>query len=92
MIVTSQTIDRSSLVLLISNKIDLQEPNYEYSQQLLGGIYNLINSKVPDFCECQVRSIKTSCLTLEGIRLLRNEITFWIAENGIKGIGSKENY
>jgi hypothetical protein len=84
-------LSERSLVLLVSNKVDLQEPNYEYSQQLLAGIHNLITKKIPNFCESQVRAIKTSCLTLEGIQLLRNEITFWIAENGIKGIGSKES-
>lgn len=85
-------LNEKSLVLLISNKVDLKEPNYEYLQQLLGGIHNLIIRKIPNFCETQVRAINTSCLTLEGIRWLREEITYWIAENGIQGVGARDNY
>jgi len=39
--------------------------------------------------EHQVRSISTSCISLYGLKLLRDEIVYWIAENGIQGIGTK---
>jgi hypothetical protein len=53
------------------------------------GIHNMIKEKGIDICETQIRSINTSCLSREGLRLLRNEMVFWIAENGVKGIGTK---
>jgi hypothetical protein len=82
-------IHEKTLILLISNKIDLQEPNSNYIQQLLQGIYSMIKEKGIQINEYQVRSINTSCVTLEGLKLLRDEIKYWVAENGIQGIGSK---
>ncbi len=82
-------IHEKTLVLLISNKIDLKEPNLDYIQQLLFGIYSMILDKGIQINEYQVRSINTSCVSLEGLKLLREEILFWIAENGIQGIGTK---
>lgn len=82
-------IQEKTLILLISNKIDLQEPDLKYIQQLLEGIHSMIIEKGISINEYQVRSINTSCVTLEGLKLLREEILFWIAENGIQGIGSK---
>ncbi len=82
-------VHEKTLILLLSNKTDLQQPNYEYLQQLLMGIHKMVKEKGIDICETQVRSINTSCLNLEGLQLLRDEMTFWIAENGLKGIGIK---
>jgi GTPase SAR1 family protein len=77
-----------TLIVLVSNKIDLQEPDIEYLWQLLDGIYNLIYEKGVVLDEYQIRAINTSCFTMEGILLLRETITDWVAENGLKGVGS----
>ncbi len=76
-----------TLVILISNKIDLQTPDIEYLWKLLEGIHAMIAEKGIPLREEQIRAINTSCFTLEGVQLLRDMITDWIAENGIKGVG-----
>ena len=76
-----------TLVILVSNKTDLQQPETDYLWKLLEGIYAMIVEKGIQLQEEQVRAINTSCFTLEGIQLLRDMIIDWIAENGIKGKG-----
>lgn len=82
-------VHEKTLILLISNKTDLQIPNYAYTQQLLQGIHTLVIQKGINIGEQQVRSINTSCLTLAGMQILRDELIYWISENGIQGIGTK---
>jgi len=75
-----------TLILLISNKIDLQQPDLNYLWQLLEGIYSLIKEKGVSLDEYQVRAINTSCFNMEGILLLRETIIDWVSKNGLKGI------
>ena len=74
-------------LILVSNKIDLQNPDEKFVEQLRNGIYNLISKHEIHMVEDQVSSVHTSCVTLEGIPELRDEITRWVAEKGIIGVG-----
>ena len=46
----------------------------------------IVEKEIP-LREEQIRAINTSYFTLEGVQVLRDMITDWIAENGIKGTG-----
>ncbi len=76
-----------TLLYLISNKIDLQPPDDDYINQLRQGIHSMIDNHGIGIEKEQIKAIHVSCVTLEGIFELRKEITKWIAENGLLGIG-----
>ncbi len=78
--------DKTKLYL-VSNKIDMQDPDEVFVEQLCQGIYSMIKDHGVVIEENQVQSINTSCVTLEGIQELRELITKWIAENGLLGVG-----
>ncbi|MHA1952835.1 MAG: hypothetical protein ACXAAM_08590 [Candidatus Heimdallarchaeaceae archaeon] len=82
-------IYEKTMILLISNKTDLQLPDNNYVWQLLEGIYNLITEKGITIDEFQIRAIHTSCFTMEGIQLLKETITNWVGKNGLRSKGTR---
>jgi len=81
-------IYENTLLILVSNKIDLQNPDERFVTQLCSGIAAMIRNHGIPLADDQVKSIYTSCVTLDGIGELRKEIVEWIARKGITGIGS----
>jgi hypothetical protein len=77
-----------TLLILVSNKIDLQDPDEKFVTQLCSGIRSMIRNHGINITENQVKSFNTSCVTLEGVSEVRREILEWIALKGILGIGS----
>lgn len=72
-------VDEKSLIMLVANKIDIEKPKEEYTQQLIDGIYNImIKSGIPIPKE-NVYFIGTSCFTQEGINTLHKKIVDHIA-------------
>ena len=82
-------IFEKTLIILISNKTDLQLPDNNFVWQLLDGIYSMIKEKGIALDEYQIRAIPTSCFTLEGILLLKETIIVWVGRNGIRNIGTR---
>ncbi|MCK5047213.1 MAG: hypothetical protein KAS22_11575, partial [Candidatus Heimdallarchaeota archaeon] len=78
----------NSLVVLVNNKIDLYNPDESFINQIKNGIYSLVQQKDLQIDKNQIKTINTSCITLEGISELRNMITEWIATKGKYGIGT----
>jgi selenocysteine-specific translation elongation factor len=68
--------------MLVSNKIDIQEPNQKFVEQIKEGIKNFLNQEGLGLT--RVDAISTSCKTKEGITELRNRIVDWIAVTGKK--------
>lgn len=74
----------NTLIILVTNKIDLIQPKEEDVKQVCSNIYKLIKEHEFPIEEDQVRSINTSCVSLEGVKELREEIISWVARKGIK--------
>ncbi|NPD90239.1 MAG: hypothetical protein HGN29_16125 [Asgard group archaeon] len=82
-------IFEKTLIILISNKTDLQLPDNNYVWQLLDGIYGMIKEKGIAIDEFQIRAIPTSCFTMEGVQLLKETITDWVGRNGLRSKGTR---
>lgn len=74
----------NTLIILVTNKIDLIQPKDEDLKQVCSNMYKLIKEHEFPIEEDQVRAINTSCVTLEGVKELREEIMNWIARRGMK--------
>ncbi len=77
-------ICENTLIILVTNKIDLIQPKEEDIKQVCSNMYKLIKEHEFPIEEDQVRAINTSCVTLEGVKELREEIISWIARKGMK--------
>jgi hypothetical protein len=78
-----------TLLILVSNKTDLQEPDEKFVEQLRSGIHSMITNHGIKIEENQIKSKYTSCINLDGISELRKDIVNWIAEKGILGVGTR---
>lgn len=76
-------ITENTLIILISNKIDLQEPNLKFVTDILRGIRQYLEQE--GHPKVKVKSIYTSCKNLVGVDEVRKNIVEWIAKNGKKG-------
>ncbi len=74
----------NTLIILVTNKIDLIQPKEEDVKQVCSNMYKLIKEHDFPIEEDQVRAINTSCVSLEGVKELREEIISWIARKGMK--------
>ena len=83
-------IYKDTLILLISNKTDLEPAKDETINQVLETIYEYIEDHELPVKKEQIKSIKTSCVNLKGIRELRKESMNWIATRGIRGVGIRD--
>ncbi|MDH5404356.1 MAG: hypothetical protein OEY49_17790 [Candidatus Heimdallarchaeota archaeon] len=79
-------VSNNTLIYLISNKVDIQQPNVDFVQALQEGIINLLHQQGLQNMNDNVKVINTSCKTKEGIIPLRENIARWIATNGIKRV------
>jgi len=83
-------IFENTLIILVPNKIDLQEPDDKTMIQALNHIEEFLIDHEIQYESDQIMAIKTSCVTMEGIHHLRDTITQWVAERGISGVGIAE--
>lgn len=83
---TKKWVHENTLLVLISNKIDLKKPEPIYVNSVLYGIEDLLRKHGITPQKDQVRAIQTSCITLEGLDTLREWIVTWIAKHGKKSI------
>jgi len=83
-------IYKDTLIVLVSNKTDLEPANDKTIKQVKNTIYSYIKDHNLPVEKEQIRTIKTSCVKMEGIKELRNMSLEWIAERGIKGVGIRD--
>ncbi|MHA2503571.1 MAG: hypothetical protein ACXAE3_11960 [Candidatus Kariarchaeaceae archaeon] len=72
-----------TLVVLVSNKTDLQPPNDEFVEEVRKGIIQFITNEGVTIADNQVLSRYTSCKMNSGIDEVRSDISNWIAANGL---------
>jgi len=77
-------ISEETLLLLISNKIDLQTPNDAFVEEVRQGIVSFIQQNGIQVGDHQVKSQYTSCKDGKGVDEVRQAIVNWVAENGVK--------
>ncbi|MCE7735292.1 MAG: hypothetical protein GPJ54_10470 [Candidatus Heimdallarchaeota archaeon] len=75
-------LGENSLVILVSHKSDLQQPDEIFVQQILNGIRMMIKTGGSEKAIENVMTITTSALTNEGVAQLKSIIEKWIAKNG----------
>jgi GTPase SAR1 family protein len=83
-------IYKDTLIILVSNKTDLEPANDATINQVKDTIYSYIQDHELPVEKEQIRSIKTSCVRMEGIEELREMALEWIAERGIRGVGIRD--
>ncbi|MHA1201482.1 MAG: hypothetical protein ACTSQ4_03065 [Candidatus Heimdallarchaeaceae archaeon] len=83
-------IFKDTLIILVSNKTDLEPANDNTINQVKDTIYGYIQDHELPVEKEQIRSIKTSCVRMEGIEELRKMALEWIAERGIRGVGIRD--
>ena len=83
-------IYKDTLIVLLSNKIDLEPANDDIIRDVKETIYTYVKDHDLPVGKDQIKSIKTSCVKMEGIQELRDMIIQWIAERGIQGVGIRE--
>ena len=72
----------NSLVVLVSHKSDLQQPDDSFVHQILNGIKMMIKSNGNQVASEKAMTITTSALTNQGIDDLKSIIHNWVAING----------
>lgn len=72
----------NSLVILVSHKSDLQQPNDNFVNQVLNGIKLMIKTGGSEIASNNIMSITTSALTYQGIAELKSIIEKWVGKNG----------
>lgn len=77
--IKNEWVHEDSLILLLSNKVDIQVPEQDYIDQILGGIYKILQNHSINIKVHNIRSINTSCKTLEGLREVYESIVEHIA-------------
>ncbi len=83
-------IYKDTLIILVSNKTDLEPANDVTINQVKDTIYSYIQDHELPVEKEQIKSIKTSCVRMEGIEELRKMALEWIAERGIRGVGIRD--
>ncbi len=83
-------IYKDTLIILVSNKTDLEPANDDTINQVKDTIYGYIQDHELPVEKEQIKSIKTSCVKMEGIEELRKMALEWIAERGIRGVGIRD--
>ena len=83
-------IYKDTLIILVSNKTDLEPANDDTIIQVKDTIYSYIQDHELPVEKEQIRSIKTSCVRMEGIEELREMALEWISERGIRGVGIRD--
>jgi GTPase SAR1 family protein len=83
-------IYKDTLIVLVSNKTDLEPANDETIKHVKETIYGYINDHELPVEKDQIITIKTSCVKMEGIEELRKMSLEWIAERGIRGVGIRD--
>jgi GTPase SAR1 family protein len=83
-------IYKDTLIVLVSNKTDLEPANEDTINHVKDTIYSYIKDHELPVEKDQIKSIKTSCVKMEGIEELRRMSLEWIAERGIKGVGIRD--
>jgi len=75
-------IHAKTKIILVANKIDLQESNEKFNSDITNGIYQMLLKNDIKIPENQITSTSISALTLEGVDNLRNEIFYWVMQYG----------
>ncbi len=88
--IVKEWIYEDTLILLVSNKVDLQKANEKHIDQALRFINSYIKDHQLPISENQIKAISTSCVSLQGIKEIRNTMIQWIARRGIIGVGILE--
>ena len=83
-------IFKDTLIVLVSNKTDLESANDDTIKQVKETIYGYMKDHDLPVEKEQIKSIKTSCVKMEGIEELRKMSLEWIAERGIRGVGIRD--
>jgi GTPase SAR1 family protein len=83
-------IYKDTLIILVSNKTDLEPANDDTINLVKDTIYGYIQDHELPVEKEQIKSIKTSCVRMEGIEELRKMALEWIAERGIRGVGIRD--
>lgn len=78
-----QWVGDDTLIVLVSNKIDLQESNPTFVENVKQGIIKMIKAGGRIIDESQVRSISTSCVDLRGVHELQAMIDDWVLWKGM---------
>ena len=77
-------ITENTLVVLISNKIDLQPPNDEFVSDVRQGILQFIRDSGVQIDDSHVVSRYASCKSYIGVDDIRQDIISWIANHGMQ--------
>ena len=88
--IVKEWIYEDTLIILVSNKVDLQKANEKHIDQALGFINTYIKDHKLPIKEDQIMAVNTSCVTMEGVDKIREKVIDWIARRGIIGVGILE--
>jgi len=87
--IVKEWIYEDTLILLVPNKVDLEKPKQRDIDQIISTIYEYIADHNLPIDVNHIKAINSSCVTLEGINEIREEVVDWIAHRGIRGVGIK---
>ncbi len=87
--IVKEWIYEDTLIILVPNKTDLEKPKKTDIDQIVSTIYEYIADHNLPIDVNHIKSVNSSCVTLEGINELREIIINWIAHRGIRGVGIK---
>ena len=85
--IAKEWIYEDTLIILISNKVDLDKPDEKNIANVTSTILEYANDHALPIDINHIKTMNTSCATLEGILELRRIIIDWIAHRGIRGVG-----
>ncbi|MCE7741568.1 MAG: hypothetical protein GOP50_03840 [Candidatus Heimdallarchaeota archaeon] len=85
--IAKEWIYEDTLIVLISNKVDLDTPDEKNIANVTSTILEYAHDHALPVDINHIRTLNTSCATLEGIQELRDMIVDWIATRGIRGVG-----
>lgn len=85
--IAKEWIYEDTLIILVSNKVDLDKPDKKNIANVTSTILEYIADHSLPIDINHIKALNTSCATLEGIKELRRMIIDWIARRGIRGVG-----
>jgi GTPase SAR1 family protein len=85
--IAKEWIYEDTLIVLVSNKVDLNKPDDKNIANVTSTILEYVNDHALPIDINHIKTLNTSCATLEGIKELRKIIVDWIATRGIRGVG-----
>ena len=85
--IAKEWIYEDTLIVLVSNKVDLDKPDEKNIANVTSTILEYITDHALPVDINHIKAINTSCATLEGIDELRELIVDWVANRGIRGVG-----